>query len=903
MRKISLGPAIRGFAAVLSTTVTLSVPASAQTQDVTPPALQGFSFTPTAIEVTGGDQTVTVTVHFTDDLSGISSGCARFRSPSGQQYRYACFNDPDSRTSGDNKDGVYQGSAVFPQFSDAGTWHTDVVYAYDRIGNSKFSYEVDLTAAGFATTFEVTATPDILPPALQGFVLAPTTIDVSGGDQTVGVTVHFTDDLSGISSGCARFRSPSGQQYRYACFNDPDSRMSGDNKDGVYQSSAIFPQFSEAGTWHTDVVYAYDRIGNSKFSYEVDLIAAGFPTTLDVASNPSDTAAPVLISFGFSPDIIQTATSSGSVGITLHITDDLSGISSGCARFRSPSGQQYRYACFNDPDSRTSGNNKDGVYQGSADFPQFSEAGTWHTDAVYAYDRIGNSRFSYEIDLIAAGFPTTLQVSTSQPPVANAGPDQIVEATAPLTSVTLNGSASSDPEGDSLSFEWRDGAGTVVGTTAVVLVAVPLGTQVFTLTVNDGHANTASDSVAVTAVDTTAPTIAVVRPNGGEKLLTGSAYTIEWTAADAGGVSSFSVFVSTNGGGTFNPVPGCGAIGGALRRCVWSAPGPTTSAGRILVVATDSSGHTGTDGSDASFTIAAGTGSITLTAPNTAVDWGVGSTQPIKWSHNLGAQSYVRIELSRDAGETWETLASSFKNTAAASGVFNWVATGPTVEDVARIRVSGVNVAASDLGNASFLISMPYVAATTPATTSTNFGYGSARKQTWTTNLGPLDKVDVVLSTDGGATFPLLLASNVTATTKTANFTTPALGAPTAAARIGVLWTNGATAIGINPVNIRMEPSYIKVTSPNLSGEVWTVGSTPTLTWASNLGPSENVRIDLSLDGGATYPIVVSGGTPSDGAESVSVQPAWVTNNARVRMTWVRDPAVSDVSYQSFVIR
>ena len=520
-------------------------------------------------------------------------------------------------------------------------------------------------------------------------------------------------------------------------------------------------------------------------------------------------------------------------------------------------------------------------------------------DELSIYDRaLGASEIQA---IVAAG--NAGKCRPNAVPVANAGPDLIVEANAPLTSVMLDGLSSSDPDGDLLTYRWTDEANNVVGTTAVATVLLPVGTRTFTLTVDDNHGGTASDTVTVIVHDTTAPTITVTRPNGGEKLFAGSAYTIEWTAADSVGISAFNVFISTNGGSTFNPVPGCANVNGALRSCVWSVPGPATSGGRIFVVATDDSGNTSTDGSNANFAIAAGIGSITLTTPNTQVDWGIGSIQQIKWSHNIGAQAYVHIELSRDAGETWETLASSFKNTAAASGVFNWMVTGPTVEDVARIRVSGVNVAASDVGDANFSISMPYVAATTPATTSTNLGYGSARKQTWTTNLGPLETVDVLLSTDGGASFPLVLASNVTASTKTATFTTPALGVPTAAARIGVRWTNGGTVIGVNPVNIKVQPSYVKVTSPNLASEGWTVGSTPTLTWASNLGASEQVKIDLSLDGGATYPIVVSVGTPSDGDEPVSVQPGWVTPNARVRVTWVRDASVSDVSYQSFVIR
>ena len=41
---------------------------------------------------------------------------------------------------------------------------------------------------------------------------------------------------------------------------------------------------------------------------------------------------------------------------------------------------------------------------------------------------------------------------------------------------------------------------------------------------------------------------------------------------------------------------------------------------------------------------------ITITAPNTAVTWTIGSTRSITWTHNLGAAAAVDIDVSRDGG-------------------------------------------------------------------------------------------------------------------------------------------------------------------------------------------------------------------------------------------------------------
>ena len=98
----------------------------------------------------------------------------------------------------------------------------------------------------------------------------------------------------------------------------------------------------------------------------------------------------------------------------------------------------------------------------------------------------------------------------NRPPVANAGPDQTIEATGSKTSVTLDGSASSDPDGDPLTYEWRDAANNVVAQTATAQVSLSLGAQTFTLTVNDSRGATASDSVTITVQDTTVPTISSI---------------------------------------------------------------------------------------------------------------------------------------------------------------------------------------------------------------------------------------------------------------------------------------------------------------------------------------------------------------------------------------------------------
>ena len=87
----------------------------------------------------------------------------------------------------------------------------------------------------------------------------------------------------------------------------------------------------------------------------------------------------------------------------------------------------------------------------------------------------------------------------NNPPVANAGPDQEVD---PGAVVILDGSGSSDPEGDTLTYAWTQADSedaSLDDPTAVRPSFTPTvaGTYVFTLVVNDGTSDSAPDSVTV----------------------------------------------------------------------------------------------------------------------------------------------------------------------------------------------------------------------------------------------------------------------------------------------------------------------------------------------------------------------------------------------------------------------
>ncbi len=78
------------------------------------------------------------------------------------------------------------------------------------------------------------------------------------------------------------------------------------------------------------------------------------------------------------------------------------------------------------------------------------------------------------------------------------------------------------------------------------------------------------------------------------------------------------------------------------------------------------------------------------------------------------------------------------------------------------------------------------------------------------------------------------------------------------------------------------------VTSPNASGVVWIVNDFQTVTWNTSgtaAAPINcaNVTIQLSTDGGLTFPVTILASTPNDGTEEIQV-PNNISSNVRIRV-------------------
>jgi hypothetical protein len=134
----------------------------------------------------------------------------------------------------------------------------------------------------------------------------------------------------------------------------------------------------------------------------------------------------------------------------------------------------------------------------------------WKTD--YKLDKILFRKYASIDPTVTFG-----EEQVNHPPVANAGTDQTVEANVHHgAQVTLDGSNSSDPDDDLLTYTWREAGDTIAGPTndPTAQITLALGTHTIELIVNDGKGGAATDEVRIEVKDTTSPTLSVIlNPN------------------------------------------------------------------------------------------------------------------------------------------------------------------------------------------------------------------------------------------------------------------------------------------------------------------------------------------------------------------------------------------------------
>ena len=255
------------------------------------PEIFDLSVTPNEINVSAQDQDVTLSIRITDESGIVSTGTPHVQLPAGSKYRGSW-----TLISGDNKDGVYESVITVPTTAAPGDYGVFSGFITDEWDNTS-SFSI---SAGDEDGLTVTnSNTESNRPEIFDLSVTPNEINVSAQDQDVTLSIRITDESGIVSTGTPHVQLPAGSKYRGSW-----TLISGDNKDGVYESVITVPTTAAPGDYGVFSGFITDEWDNtSSFS-----ISAGDEDGLTVTNSTSNENEPVFTSEpSFSADENQTA--------------------------------------------------------------------------------------------------------------------------------------------------------------------------------------------------------------------------------------------------------------------------------------------------------------------------------------------------------------------------------------------------------------------------------------------------------------------------------------------------------------------------------------------------------------------------------------------------------------------
>ncbi len=386
--------------------------------DTEAPILESISIAPHDVNTDYGPQTVTVRMHITDRGTGLDTSTysgTKFIIGNAGTYQDGRINAVEKfirdehRTSGTQQDGKYEITVDIPQWAAQGEWTFTYIALTDNMGNTR-RYEVgDLGDFGdLIVTNHAESPADTQHPVLEdATTVTPMVINTEDHVQDVTVQFRVTDNITGLAAGdgYATYRPylmfypvGGGTGLRYPITDD--DRTSGTDQDGTYSITVTFPRGARSGEWML-MFYLPDYAGN----------VAVYSDYLKITNKAmvSDTEAPVLEAFDFTPKVVNTVDGAKEITFTARVRDDMSGLDGMNVEIEAANGEEDGFLHINGADCTPTGTSGEVECTGSITLRKGSYPGTWTVVDVWLGDVVSNARQYETRDLVDAGFPTEIE--------------------------------------------------------------------------------------------------------------------------------------------------------------------------------------------------------------------------------------------------------------------------------------------------------------------------------------------------------------------------------------------------------------------------------------------------------------------------------------------------------------
>jgi hypothetical protein len=343
------------------------------------------------------------------------------------------------------------------------------------------------------------------------------------------------------------------------------------------------------------------------------------------------------------------------------------------------------------------------------------------------------------------------------------------------------------------------------------------------------------------------------------------------------------------------------------------SPNPATGDGGLFILAGGDS-----PGGSSVITVTGTSGGITRTATgifniSAPVDFTPAIT-PSSRTVTAGQAADYSLSLTPKGGfsgaVTWSVtglptgaVATFTPNPSTGAAALQITTTGSTPAGSYPLSLTAVSGALSHLLSATLVVSAPPTSsiAVTAPNTAVSWRASTVQNVTYTHNLGAGQPVSIEVSRDGGSSWGPVANVNTTAATSGTHAWT-VTGPPTTTARIRVSSAATPAVNDISNVNFTITNPTVTMNLPNTAVS-WQAGSAQNVRVNHTLGSGQNIDLEISRDGGATWGPLTTVTTTT----TTSVTYSWTvtgptTTTARIRATWAGDAAVTDINDVNFTI-
>lgn len=361
----------------------------------------------------------------------------------------------------------------------------------------------------------------------------------------------------------------------------------------------------------------------------------------------------------------------------------------------------------------------------------------------------------------------------------------------------------------------------------------------------------------------------LLAPVAGSAVIIDQPTEIQWSSEGLPLPSTVKIELSRNGGTTWETVAD-NYPNDLLASYTWTPDGDPTDQAQIRLTLKE----------QPSISVSSGNfrllkGQINVVNPNGGEVLVRGKRATLRWATSDFAATVqrVKVELSRNGGDTWETLFGSTPN----DGQQDWAVTAPETED-GLLRITSVNPSVfTDTSDSAFAIREPSTLTLTAPNGPAVLAAGKPVDITWSST-GFQGNVKIELTRNAGSEWEVLFPN--IANDGEAQWVVS--GPATKSARLRITSIDEPSVTDSSNGLLEIVVPGITVTSPG-KGARGLIGSQLEVKWTSaGVAAASAVRIDLSRDGGASWtPVIAS--TANDGATAIEVTgPA--ANNALIRV-------------------